>query len=118
MKIVRMIGTSVSIFLFFSVGVCFAERTGKQNWAKSVEPVVKCQFEKFSKKLHRISESEEFEKFVKELERLQEDLKRGGESAKEKIEKEIIPRLKEEIEKLKEKFLKPRGKEVEEPIQV
>ena len=36
----------------------------------------------------------------------------------EKIEKEIIPRLKEEIEKLKEKFLKPRGKEVEEPIQV
>lgn len=79
---------------------------------------LKKQFEELSKELNRIPESEEFERFLKELERLQEDIKRGGESVKEKIKKEIIPRLKEEIEKFRERFLKPREREVGEPIEV
>ena len=76
------------------------------------------QFEKFSEDLKRIPESDEFKRFKKEMERLQEELKRGGESAKEKIEKEIIPQLKKEMEKLKDRFLKPPKRETEEPIEI
>lgn len=168
MKLLRMVWTSVLIFLFILVGLCFGQKTDDQDLVKDIEHACKWKFEKvkegfekkevthpswdsisqedftgsfadiddskddiekrfnelirqfeeFSKDLKRIPESEEFHRFVRELERLQEELKRGGESVKEKFEKEIIPRLQEEIEKLKKRFLKPRDREVEEPIEV
>jgi len=180
MKILRVIGTSGLVVIFFMIGFSFAQKADKQTLVKDVESVVKWkfedtkqqfggsleevaietiryfneihpfrdsinpadatvtlaelddpqddfeknlndlkkQFEGFAKELNRIPESDEFKRFLKELERLQDELKKGGESAKEKLEKEIIPMLKEEMEKLKEKFLKPRRRESEEPIEV
>ena len=178
MKLSTMTETSVLIVLFITVGLCFGQRTAKQNLFEVVEHDDKTkfedvkrkfersldevaiettntgerlrsfgnfisqrdytglladsddpeddfdkylnemmkQFEKFSEDLKRIPESDEFKRFKKEMELLQEELKRDGQSTKEKIEKEIIPQLKKEMEKLKERFLKPRKRETEEPI--
>lgn len=45
MKLLRIIGTSVLIVLFITVGFCFGLRTVKQNLAEGVELAVKWKFE-------------------------------------------------------------------------
>jgi septal ring factor EnvC (AmiA/AmiB activator) len=76
---------------------------------------LKKEFEQFS---GDITESEEFKKLKKELDRLAEELKRVGESAREKIEKELLPRLKEEIEKLRKRLQELGREEAVEPLEI
>lgn len=76
------------------------------------------QFERFSKDLKNIQESEEFKKLEKELKRLAEELKRSGEAVRQKIQKELLPQLKEKMEKLR-KRLHELGREDEmKPLEI
>jgi uncharacterized coiled-coil DUF342 family protein len=58
MKLLRMTGTSVLIVLFITVGLCFGQRTAKQNLFKDVEHAVKWKFE---------DAKEEFERTLEEV---------------------------------------------------
>jgi len=51
------------------------------------------------------------------LERLAEEMKRSSKSVREKIQKELLPRLKEKIEKLREQFRKFGREEELEPLE-
>ena len=72
---------------------------------------LKKQFEEFSEQFKRIPESKAYKELEKELEILSEKIKRAGKSARGKIEKEVLPRLKEEMEKLNQRILKLKEKE-------
>lgn len=77
------------------------------------------QFKEFSEQLRNIPETEAYRDLKKDLERLYEELKRAGESTHEKIEKELLPRLKRELEALRERlFDLKKDQEPEEPLEV
>lgn len=79
---------------------------------------LKKQFEHFSDELKSIPESEEFKTLEEELKRLGEEMGRSGEAVREKIQKEVLPQLKEELEELRE-LLRQFGREDElEPIEI
>jgi len=79
---------------------------------------LKKEFERFSKDLSNIPESEEFKKLEDELKRLKEDMKASGEEVKRKIQEELLPRIREEMEKLKER-LRELGREDEmKPLEI
>ena len=42
---------------------------------------------------------------------LPEKIRKAGEAARKKLERDVLPRLKREMEELKKKFLKPENKE-------
>ena len=71
----------------------------RENFEKGLGNL-KEQFERFFEDLGSIPETEDFKKLEKELERLAEEMKRSSKSVREKIQKELLPRLKEKIEKL------------------
>lgn len=75
---------------------------------------LKEQFEEFSEEFQRIPESKAYKELEKELQILLEKIKQAGKSARGKIEKEVLPRLKEEIEKLNQRLLKQKEKEESE----
>lgn len=52
--------------------------------------------------LGRIPQSEAFKKFKNDLERFTEEMKRSGDEAREKLEKDILPWLEEGLDRLKE----------------
>ena len=79
---------------------------------------LKKEFKSFSEDLKCIPESEEFKKLEKKLDDLQDELRKGGNAARDKIEREVIPQLKEEIKRLKEKFLEQRQKEETRTIEI
>ena len=74
------------------------------------------QFEQFFEDLRSVPENEEVKKLEKELERLAETMKRSSKSVQEKIQKELLPRLKEEIGKLRERLRKFGREEELEPL--
>ena len=51
-----------------------------------------------------LRQSEEYRKLQEELRGLYEDLRKAEETAREKLEKDVIPKLKRELEKLKDKL--------------
>jgi len=76
----------------------------------------KNKIEDLTKTLRKIPESEEVKKFERDLGRFAEEIKKSGKSAKDKIEKEVLPVLRKELEKLR-KRLKEHGREKEmEPL--
>lgn len=81
----------------------FFERA-REELERSVNEL-KRQFESFSEELKKIPENKEFRELKEELEALPEKVKKAGEDAREKIEKEVLPRLKRDMEQLKRKFL-------------
>jgi len=73
---------------------------------------------KLSDEINQIPESREIKKFEHYLNQLKEKMKKSGSAFREKIQKELLPRLQKEIEKLKERLRKfGREKEVE-PLEV
>ena len=77
------------------------------------------QFKAFSDQLRNIPETEVYQDLKKDLERFSEEMKRAGEATHEKIEKELLPRLKRELEALRERLFDLRkDQEAEEPLEV
>ncbi len=67
--------------------------------------------------LDRISESDEFKRLERELNDLAEQMKRSRKSIHDKIQKEVLPKIKKEIEKLR-KRLQELGRDEElEPLE-
>ena len=78
----------------------------REDLEKAVDELKK-QFGEFSKELKNIPENKEFREFKRDLEELPEKIKRAGKEAREKIETEIIPKLRKEMEQLKREFMEP-----------
>ena len=77
------------------------------------------QFKEFSDQLRNIPETEAYKDLKKDLKRLSEKMKRAGEATHEKIEKELLPRLKRELEALRKRlFDLKKEQEVEGPLEV
>lgn len=76
------------------------------------------QLEKFSKELRKIPESQEFKRLEREWKRLLDKIKRAERQARDKIQKEILTRLRKELEKLREKLQKFRKKKEVKPLEV
>jgi len=62
------------------------------------------QVEQFSKNFRGIPESDEFKKLGLEYDRLTEELKKSGQAARKKIENELLPQLRKEMEKLRKEL--------------
>jgi len=62
------------------------------------------QFESFSKELEKIPDSEAYKQLETEFNRLAEKMKHSSEDVRKTIENEILPRLKEEMEKMKKRL--------------
>jgi len=74
------------------IGTTRASPRSNQLWGdfgKTLDDLRK-QLEEFADDLSKIPESEEFKKLQKELERLLEEMKKSGDAAREKIEKEVF----------------------------
>lgn len=87
----------------------------REELEKSVEELRK-QFDGFSRELKKIPENEEFRKFKDELEQLPDRIKKAGKAAREKIEKDVLPKLKREMEQLRRRFLGPEKEKEDGPV--
>jgi paraquat-inducible protein B len=87
----------------------------REDFEKGLEGF-KEQLEQFFEDLKSVPENEEVKKLEKELERLVEIMKQSSKSVQEKIQKELLPRVKEEIGKLRERLRKFGREEELEPL--
>lgn len=93
--------TKASVFLEKMVG----------GFEKGFEEIEKG-FERFVKELSRVPESEAYKNLEGQLKELSEEMKRSGNEAREKIEKQWLPQIEKELKKLKER-LRKMGREQE-----
>lgn len=78
--------------------------------------LLKKELDNFSKDLQKLPESQRFQALTEELKRIADLLKTAGEETKETIRKEVLPHLRQEMEKLRE-YLRKHGREEEmEPL--
>jgi len=61
-------------------------------------------FQQWMDDLSGMTESEEFKSFQNELDKLIKDLKSSGQSAGEKIQKDVLPRLQQELEAFRKRL--------------
>ncbi len=87
------------------------------DFEKGLEGLKK-KFEEFSEGLTRIPQSEEFKRLEEKLKGLTEEIERSGKAAGDKIQKEVLPFLEKELEKLRERLKKIRKKEEEKPVKI
>ena len=76
---------------------------------------LKKQLRQFSDELKKIPESDEYRELQEELNRLSEEAGSLGNTAREKLEKDILPQIKKEIERLKERLQELNPHEDAEP---
>ncbi len=78
---------------------------------------LKKRFKGFSEGLKEIPENKGIKRLQKDLDQLLEEMKRSGAAFRDKVQKDLAPRLQEEIDKLKDR-LRELGREKEvEPLQ-
>jgi hypothetical protein len=65
---------------------------------------LKSRFETFADELRKIPRTDEFKKLENDFKSLSEELKRSGKSVKDKIEKDVLPRLRKELEDLRKRL--------------
>jgi paraquat-inducible protein B len=73
------------------------------------------QFDEFCKDLKSLPASEEFKELKKEIERLFQEIAEQGKTVHSKLEKEVLLRLKQALEKLKENLRKLTKKDKKKP---
>ena len=79
----------------WSIGMkLFGDQLG--DWQK--------QFDSFSKELEKIPDSEAYKQLQAEFNRLVEQMKHSGDEVRNTIENEILPRLQEEMDKMKKRL--------------
>jgi len=101
-------GTTRSSLLFGKV---------RQNFDRMLHGL-KGQFERFTDKLREIPDREEFKRLEREIQGLADELKKAEKAVRDKINEEILPLLKEELNNLRER-LRELGREKEvEPLEV
>jgi hypothetical protein len=75
-------------------------------------------FEQFADDLKSLPQSEEWKRLQAELARLVEEMKRAGSSAQEMIQEDLLPKLQEEMEELRERLHEFGGEDEElEPLE-
>ncbi len=90
----------------WSIGMkLFGDQLG--DWQK--------QFDSFSKELEKIPDSEAYKQLEAEFDRLVEKMKHSGDEVRETIQKDILPRLEEEMEKMKKRLEQAQPKEKTAP---
>jgi len=78
---------------------------------------LKKRFKGFSEDLKEVPKNEDIKNLQKDLDQLLEEMKRSGAAFRDKIQKDLAPKLQEEIDKLQER-LRELGREKEvEPLQ-
>ncbi len=89
-----------------------------ESTLKEFQEGVKELSEKLSKDLRELPKSEEFNRLKRQMDRLAGEMKKAGREAKEKLQKEVIPKIEEEIQELK-RWLERQGREGEiRPLEV
>lgn len=78
---------------------------------KGIEGVKK-QVDKFLEGLSSVPDSEDLKELEKEMNQLAEEMRRSGESVRERLQKEVLPQLSQELEALR-KRLRDLGREKE-----
>lgn len=71
------------------------------------------QFDDLADEFRNIPESKEYKRLEKEWERLRKEFRDAEKATREKLENDILPRLKEEMEKLREQLRRLRQKQPE-----
>ena len=104
------------VFLGSTQSSALSSETG-DDFEKTLEGL-KRQFKEFSDDVRKIPEGREFKKLEKKLKDLLEQMKRSEKGVREKIQKEILPRLEREMEKLREWLDKPGPEEEAGPLEV
>jgi ElaB/YqjD/DUF883 family membrane-anchored ribosome-binding protein len=94
-------GTTKTTAFFDQMGDRFEK--GMERFSDGVEDL--------SRKILKETQTPEFKALQREFEQLMEEMKRSGEAAHEKIEKDLIPRLKEELKALKKQLEELRREE-------
>ncbi len=90
----------------WSIGMkLFGDQLG--DWQK--------QFESFSKELEKIPDSEAYKQLETEFDRLIEQMKHSGDEVRETIQSEILPRLQEEMDKIKKRLEQTKPEEKTAP---
>jgi len=79
---------------------------------------LKREYEDLQGKIGKIPESKEYKELRRELTELTEELKQASKETNERIQKELIPFLKQELERLKEKLRKFREDEQKKPLEI
>jgi len=86
----------------WSIGMkLFGDQLG--DWQK--------QFESFSKELEKLPDTEAYKQLEAEFDRLVEKMKHSGDEVRDTIQKEILPRLEEEMDKMKKRLEQMKPKE-------
>ncbi|MDM8544548.1 MlaD family protein [Desulfococcaceae bacterium HSG9] len=90
----------------WSIGMkLFGDQLG--DWQK--------QFDSFSKELENIPDSEAYKQLQAEFNRLVERMKHSGDDVRDTIQNEILPRLQEEMDKMKKRLEQTKPKEKTAP---
>jgi paraquat-inducible protein B len=75
------------------------------------------QFRKFFEDLSKLPESEEVKQLQKDLEELGREMEQAGKATRDKIQNDIVPMIKEELERLKKRLEKFGREEEVEPLE-
>jgi len=90
----------------WSIGMkLFGDQLG--DWQK--------QFESFSKELDKLPDSEAYKQLEAEFNRLIDKMKHSGDEVRDTIQNEILPRLEEEMDKMKKRLEQTKPKEKTTP---
>ncbi len=89
------------------------ERVGLDGWINDLS----ARLEKILDDIEKLRKDEEYQKLKTELDQLAKDLEESGEKMSDRLENEVLPKLKEEIQKLKERLGEPEKEEIVKPIQ-
>ena len=73
--------------------------------------------DRFVRDLKQLPESEQYKRFEKELEALAEKMKNAGDKTRDKIQNEIIPKLKKKLEELEKKGEEEKVKPLEKKLE-
>lgn len=85
--------------------------TLRDKFGQGIEGFKK-EFDKFLEGLKTVPETEDFKKFENELNNLADEMRESGEAVRERLQKEVLPKLREELEMLR-KRLREFGREDE-----
>ena len=89
------------------------ERVGLDGWINDLS----ARLEKILDDIEKLRKDEEYQKLKTELDQLAKDLEESGKKMSDRLENEVLPKLKEEIQKLKERLGAPEKEETVKPIQ-
>lgn len=89
------------------------ERVDLDGWMNDLS----ARLEKILDDIEKLRKDEEYQKLKRELDQLAKDLDESGKKMSDRLQNEVLPKIKEEMQKLKERLGAPEKKETVKPIQ-